>query len=374
MSTFGSGWLPLRRGWMEHIADGRVTVAEYVAFISMLLLADARTGRWRGSARALTTLLNYGSKNTMADALEGLETKGYILRDFTPGARGNFPIIIDKFQITNGPDAGKRVDLAATKRKYGIPDGSLSKLKRKSLLSAISAACKNPVFESETDQGHEAGEEIGYDAGAGGGSVSRIENIEDRRDKRIESERESDSFASILGGSGNKKSPVSDSSSVPSQDPDQSLIPVTGKTSAPSCPTFPAEANAETPAAVRLAIQFFEYQGRPAKLNTLEVLGQWTALFEQMIPVHGLADLEGALQWAFEIDGFWPTKLVRSKEPLTYFMQKLDEQIMPRFRAWRTAQKKRANKSTTTTTERIAPKASASGQSLVNKWGGKLNG
>ena len=251
MSTFGLGWAQVRRALLEHVADGLLTLAEYIVFITILLLADARTGKWRGSAPALTTILGFGSKNTVADALEKLETKGYILRDFTPGARGNFPIITGKFLLTNGPNAGKRIDLAATKGKHGIPDGRLSKLKRKSLLSAISAACRKPVFESETDRGHEAGDEVGYDVGDGGGSVSRIENIEDRRDKRIERERESEGFAlSVLEG-GKQGIPVVHQDSAPAHD----SVPVPVSTGVPAvpisavplavAPAFPAEVKAD---------------------------------------------------------------------------------------------------------------------------------
>jgi hypothetical protein len=359
---------------MDHIADGRVTVAEFVAFISMLLLADARTGRWRGSARALTTLLNYGSKNTAADAFEGLETKGYILRDFTPGARGNFPIIIDKFQITIGSNAGKRIDLRATKRKFGIPEGRLSKLKRKSLLTAISAACKSPVFESETDQGLDAGDvrgaEGGFERGFDGGSVSISYNLEDRIDKRIERERVSEGFALNLE-SGKQGIPVLHLDSVPAQD--SAPVPTSAVPLAVA-PAFPAEVKADAPAALRLASQFFNYQGKPQKSNTTQTLEQWTTAFEQLIALYGLDDLEGALQWGFEIDGFWPTKLIRSNEPLQYFQEKLADQIMQRYQGWKTAQNNKAKKSTKTTTERAVSKNSLSGKSLADKWGGRVNG
>ena len=54
VSHFGQGWVPLRRGIMEHVYDGRLTPVEHHAFVSMLLLADAATGTWRhGSAPAL---------------------------------------------------------------------------------------------------------------------------------------------------------------------------------------------------------------------------------------------------------------------------------------------------------------------------------
>jgi DNA-binding GntR family transcriptional regulator len=49
------------------------------------MLANAAKAMWRGSSPALTTILGYLSKHTMAEALDGLEAKGYILRDFAPG-------------------------------------------------------------------------------------------------------------------------------------------------------------------------------------------------------------------------------------------------------------------------------------------------
>jgi hypothetical protein len=372
MSTFGPGWAQIRRALLEHVADGLLTLAEYIAFITILLLADARTGKWRGSAPALTTILGCGSKNTMADALERLETKGYILRDFMPGARGNFPIIIDKFQITIGSNSGKRVDLRATKRKFGIPEGGLSKLKRKSLLAAVSAACKSPVFESETDGGHDVGDEAGYDVGDGGGSVS-ISYILEPRNEKVESERESEGFALNVLESGKQGIPVLHLDSVPAQD----SVPVpTSAVPLAVAPAFPADVNATMSAALRLAMQFFNYQGKPRKLDTARTLHHWTTAFEQLIALYGLDDLEGALKWGFEIDAFWPPKLIRSNEPLEYFRQKLADQIMPRYRGWKTADTNKRKPTTTTTNPRKceAKSDSKAAQTLAKKWGGKING
>jgi len=147
MNILSEGTVHLERIPMEHVADRRMTAAEHHAYISMLMMADIRTGTWRGSSVLLTELLGYGSKNTMAKALEGLEEKGYILRDFVAGRPGSFSILLDKSHIREGANAGNRVDLAGTKRGHGIPDGKLCDALRKSLGAAISVACAFPVVE-----------------------------------------------------------------------------------------------------------------------------------------------------------------------------------------------------------------------------------
>jgi hypothetical protein len=334
---------------LEHVFDGRLTPAEHHAFISMLLLADAATGIWRGSAPALTTILGYSSKNTMAEALDGLEAKGYILRDYAPGRRGNYPIAINKFLITRGADAGKHIDLTATKRKYGIPESRLGKLRRKQLLSAIAAACSHPVLRSETDAGDDRGDDVGDDRGERSSNVSRSENGEYRRSEEGGSEGSSPTPDIISGfAMGQGKTP--ESIFTPEY---ESEVPDPGPTpnEYPGCPVQPEPAFSATPreqisAAEQLATQFFNYQGRPAKLNTPATLKLWVSTFDRLIQQYKNDVLAGAMRWAFELDTFWPSKLIRTKDPLGYFEKMLTDQIMSRYLGWRTSE---ANKVKTQT-------------------------
>jgi hypothetical protein len=92
----------------------------------------------------------------------------------------------------------------------------------------------------------------------------------------------------------------------------------------------------------QLATQFFGYQGRPAKFDNPVSFNLWVSAFTRLIDQHGYDPLLGAMNWAFNVDSFWPPHLIRADDPLGYFEQKLAEQILPRFFGWKAGE---ANKS-----------------------------
>ena len=335
MSHFGSGFVPVRRGVMDHVFDGRMTPPEHHAFLSMLCLADAATGTWRGSAPALTTVLGYTSKNTMAEALDALEAKGYILRDYAPGRRGNFPILIGKLLLTRGVNAGKRVDLAATKRQYGIPEGRLSKLTRKPLFTSIAAACSHPVLVSETDDG--------VDRGVRSSTVSRpYTGMSERRSEGFAQTPDSTSgFAEQEENPESPFAPESDAERPAPAHPQGSHVPPVQPES-----TFATSASPtpQMPAAEQLATLFFSYQGRPARFNNPASYNLWVSAFTLLIAQYGYDTLSGAMDWVFNVDAFWPQHLIRPDNPIGYFEQKLADQILPRYLGWKKAQENLSTK------------------------------
>ena len=120
-------------------------------FLCLLLLVNDRTGVWEGCARTLSAEL-CRSERAMSVALNGLESKGYILRDYKLGKQGRYPLIVGEFSISRGPHRGKRIDLVATRKKYDIPEdvGHLGWTARRSLGRSITLACKAPVYRINT--------------------------------------------------------------------------------------------------------------------------------------------------------------------------------------------------------------------------------
>jgi hypothetical protein len=290
---------------MDHAENGELKPTEHHALMSMLLLVDAKTGRWRGSARALTTILGYKGQRTMDEALRHLEEGGYILRDFEPHSKGNFPILIDKFEITNGRNAKRRIDLTATKHKYGIPSGLIDLEARKQLLDVITKACRNPVFSDQGDPGGDDAKLLGDDRGDDRGDVSTRE----RRDGEEE------------GGSPSLRSVKSEASECPA-----------------AFPAFASEPTSVMTPAEQLATRFFNFQERPEKLNSALTVSSWTSTFERLIGQYGFDDLSGCLHWAFEVDPFWPSQLIRRQNPLGYFETQLTKQLLSRYRQWKTGE------------------------------------
>lgn len=115
MLTF-NGYIPLRRGVLEHLHTGKMTPSELVVFTILLTWADHRTGIAVTNGPGIVFLSGDQLKlRTVQDALNSLEKAGYIKRPFyVQGQRGNQRIFIDKFIVTGGALSGKQLSIADT--------------------------------------------------------------------------------------------------------------------------------------------------------------------------------------------------------------------------------------------------------------------
>jgi hypothetical protein len=101
--TSNGNFVQIRRGILQHVKDGRLSPNSFTVYMTIILLADASTGMWRGSAPALVVHFNGSlSLDAVQRALNSLEENGYIKRFRTHGQRGNYPILVNKYLITSG--------------------------------------------------------------------------------------------------------------------------------------------------------------------------------------------------------------------------------------------------------------------------------
>jgi hypothetical protein len=152
-----SGYVPKRRGVLEHLNDGRLTLQQYGAYDVLILLADKATGVWFGSAKALAANCGAGdiAERQARHILESLESKGYIKRFPKRRAHGNYPIAIDKYQVTVGAHSRMRLNARA------------------------SSDWKTPVY----DKCEVPGEEPGLQHGVAGAPIQEGEEEKRRRKK-----------------------------------------------------------------------------------------------------------------------------------------------------------------------------------------------
>ena len=108
-----SGYVKSRRGILEHLRSGSVTKDEYTIFDILVKIADPGTGIWIGSAKAIAGNFNFSVRQSRK-VLEGLERKGYVKRFTKPGKHTNYPILINKYEVTQGSKQGTRLNAAAT--------------------------------------------------------------------------------------------------------------------------------------------------------------------------------------------------------------------------------------------------------------------
>lgn len=115
MLTF-NGYFPKRRGVLEHLRDGRLSIMDYVVFDLLLIWADANTGIATTNGPGLVFLSGNQLKlDTVQTSLRNLEAGKYIARPFyVQGQRGDQKIFIDKFVCTKGKLKGKVLSFTKT--------------------------------------------------------------------------------------------------------------------------------------------------------------------------------------------------------------------------------------------------------------------
>lgn len=116
------GFLQIRRGIEEHLLKGSLSYCDLGIFVTILLQANYRTGQWWGSAPRLAATATRGaSLRNIQRSIEHLETLGF-LKVFREGqgTRGNYGVLINKFEPTIGKHKGKRL-CAAISTDYDNP-------------------------------------------------------------------------------------------------------------------------------------------------------------------------------------------------------------------------------------------------------------
>jgi hypothetical protein len=111
-----NGYTQKRRGAVDHLRDGRLSLLEYGAHDLLLALADKATGMWWGSAKGLAATCGAGdvTERQARHLLESLEKKRYIRRFAKKRGHGNYPILLNKFEVTFGAYKGMRLNAEET--------------------------------------------------------------------------------------------------------------------------------------------------------------------------------------------------------------------------------------------------------------------
>jgi len=146
-------FVKIRAGIIEHQKDGRLKPAERLALMDIILLADCASGLWMGSSHALAGKSGIPQR-TAVELLHSLTEKGYISRWQWDGhSRGNHLIAVNKYEVTMGPNAGKRLDLVASVEAdsliYAAPAPSATNAEPKPKKGVVKQT--QPIHESAED-------------------------------------------------------------------------------------------------------------------------------------------------------------------------------------------------------------------------------
>jgi hypothetical protein len=115
--TKDNGWVKIRRNVLAHLADGRLTPAEFSAFLFLLLTASSSNGETQTCARVIATLHQWDVR-TAQRALSGLRSKGYIEGGNVLGKRRIYKVRVLKFEITTGPQKGMLTEPSVSLTMY----------------------------------------------------------------------------------------------------------------------------------------------------------------------------------------------------------------------------------------------------------------
>jgi len=112
----GNGFVPLRRGILEHCRQGKLPPMAFAIYTLLILEADKTSGVAWSSAKSVALTYGYNER-TARTSMEKLEDGGYIKRFTVPGRHGEYGIAVNKYLVTHGArsgmtlNAGKSIDL-----------------------------------------------------------------------------------------------------------------------------------------------------------------------------------------------------------------------------------------------------------------------
>jgi hypothetical protein len=117
-----SGYIPLRRGLISHIQEGRLSNNEALTFIVLLMLADSSTGAGTINAPTLRAFLPELSYDAAKRALLALEEKGYIYRAITPFSTRAYRFWVGNYRPTTGPHRSLQTDISKALETRDVSD------------------------------------------------------------------------------------------------------------------------------------------------------------------------------------------------------------------------------------------------------------
>jgi hypothetical protein len=95
-----SGWYPRRRGLLEHLERGEVSLLDIAIHDVLSLWADRQTGICWASAEKINALApSEFSYKSVQRSLAKLERIGWIKRWMTKGKRGNYPVLVCRYYV-----------------------------------------------------------------------------------------------------------------------------------------------------------------------------------------------------------------------------------------------------------------------------------
>jgi hypothetical protein len=104
------GFAIIRGGILDHLLAGTISLYELGVYLVIHLQVDFQSGVWRGSAPRLLAAAPRGTGlREVQRALQNLVRQGFLKSFHVPGKRGNFCVLLDRYNVKVGALKGKRL-------------------------------------------------------------------------------------------------------------------------------------------------------------------------------------------------------------------------------------------------------------------------
>lgn len=118
-----AGFVKIRRGIIDHVRDGSLSVGEFAVFQLLVLMADSSSGSHTINAAVLRScyfpeMTRDGAQRTLVS----LEKKGFIFRLHPASSKRAYKYWINKYEATTGPNKLRRTDLSQVFESRKISD------------------------------------------------------------------------------------------------------------------------------------------------------------------------------------------------------------------------------------------------------------
>src|SRR5665213_1221137 len=107
-----NGYVMIRRNLYAHYHARKITKCGLDVMLALLIMAGKSTGSVRTCASVISSFyFEDWTKRQVQEAMVKLERDRYIKRDMVPGKIEYYKITVNKYEITDGPRKGTRVDI-----------------------------------------------------------------------------------------------------------------------------------------------------------------------------------------------------------------------------------------------------------------------
>lgn len=142
-----AGWYARRRGILQHLDQGTISLLDSAVHDFLCLIADHKTGVAWASAEKIHALCPADiSLRAIQRSLASMEKIGWLKRFRTHGKRGNYPIVVGKYFVSDSSLRWKAVNLERTTDWRSVQFYRVTDL---SFVSEI--RCQSSVSEVDTD-------------------------------------------------------------------------------------------------------------------------------------------------------------------------------------------------------------------------------